>query len=86
MFRELVALGTGHGFSLLGLCLRIFAGNHRRGGNATGTDSQQEFTAGQLGCWDFHHILLFMKHQRRYELSENLRCNPVQININLEGV
>jgi len=61
VFRKLVALATGYGLGFLGLCLRIFTGNHRHSGNATGTGYQQEITAGKLGCWGFHHILLFTK-------------------------
>jgi hypothetical protein len=61
VFRELIAPGAGYGSRFLGLRLGIFAGDHRCSGNATGSDSHQEIAAGELGCWSFHHILLFMK-------------------------
>jgi hypothetical protein len=61
VFREVIALRSAHGFRFLGLYRRTFAGDGRRGNDATGTGSEQEITTGKLGCWGFHHILLFTK-------------------------
>jgi hypothetical protein len=61
VFREVIALRSAHGLSFLGLRGRIFADDGRCSNDATGTGSEQEITTGKPGCWDFHHILLFMK-------------------------
>jgi hypothetical protein len=55
----LITLRAAGGLGLLGLCLRILAGDNGRGGSATCTGNQQEITAGQSGCWGFHHDLLY---------------------------
>jgi hypothetical protein len=61
VFREVIALRSAHGFDFPGLRRWTFSGDGCGGNNAAGTGSQQEITAGKLGCWGFHHILLFTK-------------------------
>src|SRR5688500_1768267 len=76
---ELVALGAGSRRGFLRLWLRLRGGNGRDGRDATGTDSQQEIAAGQLGCWSFHHSLLVMSGTA-YLVCRNLRFGRWQIN------